>query len=147
MITQRRRRAFERNSVPFLICLCTARPFVQNWTAPFPTRFDTSIDVCVLSPQDELQRCTICIRDGVNGQSMSIPMDCPSPGISALRAEGLTLIFSRTGEVEVATGSTSFVETDSLFATFRRCALTFSLATAILWKGHPIRDKATPRAI
>jgi len=46
------------------------------------------------------------------------------------------LIFSRIGEVEAATGCTSLVETDSLFArTFRRCALTFSLAAAILLDG------------
>lgn len=57
--------------------------------------------------------------------------------MSALRAEDLTLIFSRIGEVEMATGSTSFVETDSLFArTFRRWALTFSLAVAILLRGN-----------
>jgi hypothetical protein len=67
---------------------------------------------------------------------MSIPMDWPPPGTSALRPEDLTLIFSRMGEVEAAIGSTSFVETDSLFArTFRLWALAFSLATVILLKG------------
>ena len=46
------------------------------------------------------------------------------------------MIFSRIGEAEATTGSTSFVETDSLLMkTFRRWALTFSLATAILLKG------------
>ena len=69
-------------------------------------------------------------------------MDWPSPGISALRAEDLTLIFSRIGEVETVTGSTNFVETDSLFArTFRRWALTFSLATAILLRVDPTMVK------
>ena len=73
---------------------------------------------------------------------MSMPMDCPPPGISALRAEDLILIFSRMGEAEAATGSTSFVETVSLFPrTFRRWALAFSLATDILIKGNPIRNK------
>ena len=117
------------------------RPFPHNLIL-----FDVRIDVYVLCRQDELQQCTVCIRDGVNGQSMSIPMDCPSPGTSALRVEDLTLIFSRMGEAEVATGSTSFVETDSLFAvTFLRWALTFSLATAILSRVAQSGTKQGPR--
>ena len=74
---------------------------------------------------------------------MSILIDLPSLGMSALRAEDLTLIFSRMGEAEAVTGSTSFVETDSLFArTFLRWALAFSLATAILVKSDAIRARA-----
>jgi hypothetical protein len=58
----------------------------------------------------------------------------------------LILIFSRIGEVEATTGSTSFVETDSLFAmTFRRWALTFSLAVAILFKGKSNQGQSRRR--
>jgi len=79
---------------------------------------------------------------------MSIPMDWPSPGISALRTEDLTLIFSRMGEVEVRIGSTSFVETDSLVArTFRRWALAFSLAAVILLKGKSDQGQSSHRKL
>ena len=76
---------------------------------------------------------------GRKDQSMSMPMERPSPGTRALRDFACTLIFSRIfscPEVSAAMGSTSL--TDAVFSSFFfRCARSFSLLAAILHVAKP----------
>lgn len=68
-------------------------------------------------------------------QSISMPIDRPSPGTRALRDFAETLIFSRifsAPEDSAAIGSTSLTDVFSLASLFFRCASSFSLLAAIL---------------
>jgi hypothetical protein len=98
------------------------------------------LECCKIQKQEDQQQCKQCEPENAKEeepydswrvQSISMPMERPSPGIRAEdRTE--TLIFSRTGAASLfSKGWTSFTE-DLGSVVFFLCALIFSRAAAIL---------------
>ena len=94
--------------------------------------------------------CAVTMRDETassTDQSMSMPIERPSPCISALLFFAGTLIFSNTllVWVSIGDGSRSLTDTDFVASFFFLCARCLSRATAILRRRMSTRVRNTSR--